>query len=322
MADFSTPLNLGYPIFLLTPFVIPLVRILINKIFRNRTISSAALPSLHYKNYPTSFIETARRPILLSLSMLTLIFIAVGASRPYRVHTIVDEQSRRNLMLVLDVSESMSTPDFSVNQYNVSRLQAVQSVMSTFIQQRAEDRIGLVVFGNGAFLQAPLTLDHKVVQALLEQLRPGIAGSGTAIGDGLGLGVKRLANLKNETRAIVLLTDGVNNSGKLNPIEAAKLAQTLGIKVHTIGVGSAAQADFDEATLKKIAKATNGAYFNAQDLGALRGVYDEINKLESSSESERRHNYTTEYYWIPALAALLCYGLYQILQRSILMVSP
>jgi Ca-activated chloride channel homolog len=209
-----------------------------------------------------------------------------------------------------------------VNQYNTSRLEAVQSVVSEFVEQRADDRVGLVVFGNGAFLQAPLTLDHKVILSLLEQLRPGIAGNGTAIGDGLGLGVKRTANLKTESRAIILLTDGANNSGKLNPIEAAKLAQKFGIKVHTIGVGSAAQADFDEATLKKIAAATNGVYFNAQDLSALKRVYDEIDKLESSSEKERQQNYITEYYWIPALAAIICYGLYQVLQRTVFMISP
>jgi Ca-activated chloride channel family protein len=323
MTNPNTPLILGHPIFLVIPIALPIVRLIINRFSTRTAVAYAALPDLSdNKKYPVDIRESARRPVLACLSVLTLIFMALGASRPYRVHTVVDEKSRKNLMLVLDVSESMSTPDFLTNQYTISRLEAVQSVVSQFVEQRADDRIGLVVFGNGAFLQAPLTLDHKVILSLLEQLRPGIAGNGTAIGDGLGLGVKRTANLKNESRAIILLTDGANNSGKLNPIEAAKLAQKFGIKVHTIGVGSAAQADFDEDTLKKIATATRGVYFNAQDLNSLRGVYNEISKLESSSEKERQHNYTTEYYWIPALAAILSYGLYQVLLRSVFMVSP
>lgn len=323
MSYSPNPLILGQPAFLLIPIAFPLLRIIIHRIIGKKAIAEAVLPYLSNDNkYPADFIENIRRPVLISLSMLTLFFVAFAASRPYRVHTIIDEKSRKNLMLVLDVSESMSTPDFVINQYSVSRLEAVQSVVSEFVEQRAEDRIGLVIFGNGAFLQAPLTLDHKVILGLLTQLRPGIAGNGTAIGDGLGLGVKRTADLKTESRAIILLTDGANNSGKLNPIEAAKLAQKFGIKVHAIGVGSAAQAEFDEAALKKIASTTHGVYFNAQDMNALKGVYDEINKLESSSEKERQHNYVTEYYWIPAIAAVICYGLYQVLKRSVFMISP
>jgi len=323
MSSSNNPLILGQPAFLLIPIAFPLLRIIIQRIVGRTRSVQAALPYVSNDNkYPIDVLESIQRPVSVSLSMLTLIFVGVAASRPYRVHTLVDEKARKNLMLVLDVSESMSTPDFLINHYNASRLEAVQSVVSKFVEQRGDDRIGLVIFGNGAFLQAPLTLDHKVILSLLAQLRPGIAGNGTAIGDGLGLGVKRTADLKTESRAIILLTDGANNSGKLNPIEAAKLAQKFGIKVHAIGVGSAAQAEFDEGALRKIAKTTNGVYFNAQDLNALKGVYDEINKLESSAEKERQHNYKTEYYWIPALAAIICYGLYQVLRRSVFMISP
>jgi Ca-activated chloride channel family protein len=323
MSEYSTPLSIEYPIFLLLPFLIPVLY----WIFRQRpgkgTKTNAILPTLpSEKGFPRSLREQLRQPVLITLSMLTIIFASIGASRPYSIKTIMTEEARKNLMLVIDTSESMATNDFYTYSETISRLKAAQNVVAQFVQQRARDRIGLVIFGHNAFLQTPLTLDHTVIQVMLQQLRPGIAGNGTAIGDGLGLAIKRIINLKNQSRAIILLTDGANNSGRLNPIEAAKLAHKFDIKVHTIGVGSTAHADYDEKTLRKISKITNGTHFNAKDLDTLRAVYAEINELESSIEEEKRYNFITEYYWISALMAIVCYGLYQVMQRSLFMIVP
>ncbi len=205
-----------------------------------------------------------------------------------------------DIMLAIDTSGSMRAQDFEVRGRRPDRLQVIKAVISDFIDTRVDDRIGMVVFGSNAYTQAPLTLDHEILQKFLERVEIGMAGDGTAIGDGLATAVKRLKEAPGKSHVVVLLTDGANNSGRIDPLAAAQAAKALGIRVHTIGVGSDGvapivqngrvfhiKADIDEVTLKGIADATGGVYRRAADTSALINVYKEIDKLEKVKREEK-----------------------------------
>ncbi|MBN8548035.1 MAG: VWA domain-containing protein [Deltaproteobacteria bacterium] len=279
-----------------------------------------------------------RTPILGILSFLFVIFLSIAAARPQKLTMLNSPYEARNIMLSIDISRSMSTDDFASKRGNISRMQGVKTVVSQFVTERGEDRIGLVVFGSSAFLQSPLTLDHKLLSEIVDHLEVGLAGDGTAIGDGLGLSLKRIQDLPGESKAVILLTDGVSNSGHVNPIKAAKVAKDLGVKVHTIGIGSAdtigslqggffsgqlrAQAEFDEATLKEIANITGGVYFNAGSIDGLTKVYDQIDRLDRTDAEEPQRQVVEEYFVEYAAAAFVCYLLYLLLARSVFLKVP
>ena len=199
-----------------------------------------------------------------------------------------------DIMLVVDTSESMKQRDLMVGEVPVNRLEAVREVVRDFIRKRVEDRLGLVIFGSEAFAQAPLTLDHEVLVEFLEDMTIGMAGPKTAIGDGIGVASNRLMSSASPSRVMILLTDGANTAGTVDPLQAAEAAKSLGIKIYTIGVAGKGElgflnlrlsssflgSDVDEATLKSIAEITGGRYFYAQDTESLREVYETINTLE------------------------------------------
>ncbi len=201
----------------------------------------------------------------------------------------------RDLMLALDLSESMRTPDFVVGGRAVDRFRVVRAVARDFTLHRTGDRVGLVLFGTRAFLQAPLTPDLETVAKLLDESEVGLAGQATAIGDALGLAVKHLHERPAGERVLVLLSDGESNAGVLDPKRAAELARDAGVRVYTIGVGTGngngrAQRrpvngphGADEATLREIAATTGGRYFRADDTESLVGVYREIDTLEPTT---------------------------------------
>ena len=224
----------------------------------------------------------------------------------------------RRLLLAVDVSGSMATPDMADGY---SRLQVVQKVAGDFIQRRHGDQVGLILFGTRPYIQAPLTADLGTVQQFLQEATVGVAGTQTAIGDAIGLAIKRLRDDRQKPGAkgdtvMILLTDGSNDAGELSPAEAAKLAADAGLRIYTIGVGAAAQEgifglgggndDLDEDTLKAIAKTTGGEYFRATDADALQKVYAQIDKLEPSAGREQWYRPSSEWYpWPLALALLL-----------------
>jgi Ca-activated chloride channel family protein len=222
----------------------------------------------------------------------------------------------RQLMLAVDVSGSMATPDM---ENNTSRLQVVQQVAGQFIQHRYGDQLGLILFGTQPYLQAPLTLDLKTVQTFLHEALIGVAGPETAIGDAIGLAIKRLkndatSNAKHSRMVMILLTDGGNNAGLMPPLDAAKLAADNGLRIYTIGVGAAVQqgmfgssgnTDLDEETLQSIAKITGGAYFRATDADALQQVYAQINTLEPAAGHPQWYRPSTEWFFWPLGLALL-----------------
>jgi Ca-activated chloride channel homolog len=222
-----------------------------------------------------------------------------------------------NIMLALDISPSMGINDMVWNRRAVSRFQIVQYTAMRFVQERSEDRIGLILFGERAFLLTPLTYDHQTVLHRLEDATVGLAGKSTSIGDALGIAIKRLQSVPQKGRVIILLTDGVNNSGVIAPLKAAELAKTEKIKVYTIGLGAPdsinsldqaffnrmPQAELDEQTLQQISQITHGQYFRATSLKSLEQIYQRIHQIEKISQDQTSARPQHEYYIWPLAVA-------------------
>ncbi|MEZ5672456.1 MAG: VWA domain-containing protein [Thiotrichaceae bacterium] len=227
------------------------------------------------------------------------------------------KQTGYDLMLALDLSESMNTPDFYTSQnQEISRFDAVKYVITPFVEKRAGDRLGLILFADQAYLQAPLTLDNQAVNVLIKRAMLGMAGQKTAIGDAIGLAVKKLRDRPESSRVLILLTDGENTAGKLDPIKAAELASQYKIQIYTIGIGSADNfgRGFDEKTLKQIANLTHGQYFPATSLDALAQVYQHIDITLKKTEAESRvYVQRTPLYHYPLLVAMTALLLLQLL---------
>lgn len=225
----------------------------------------------------------------------------------------------RDLMMAIDLSGSMGRDDFAVDGRQTTRLAVVKVTADDFIERREGDRVGLILFSNRAYLQAPLTFDRSVVRSLLDEAKVGLTGQETAIGDAIAIAVKRLRDRPAESRVLVLLTDGANNAGVMQPLQAAELAQDFGIRIYTIGVGAGQMVvqtafgqqlinpshDLDEASLKKIAQITGGRYFRAQDLKSLSGIYTELNRLEPASGDPVFLRPSVSLFHWPLAAALL-----------------
>jgi Ca-activated chloride channel family protein len=219
--------------------------------------------------------------------------------------------------MVMDISGSMLAEDLKPN-----RIDAAKEVARTFVEGRPSDRIGLVIFAGESFTQCPMTLDHGVLTNLLRQVKSGMVEDGTAIGLAIAQGVNRLKEGEAESRVMILLTDGVNNRGEIDPITAAQIAQTFGIRIYTIGVGTVGEApypvqtpfgiryqnvpvDVDEPTLRKVASMTGGRFFRATDNRSLKEIYGEIDQLEKTRIEVRSYRSYTELYYGWALAGLV-----------------
>lgn len=245
------------------------------------------------------------------------VLLVVATTRPVWLgEPIRLPASGRDLMLAVDVSGSMEESDMEVNGRRVNRLRAVQSVASEFIERRVGDRVGLILFGDRAYVYSPLSLDRDTVASLLSDALVGLAGQKTAIGDAIGLAAKRLQDSPSRERVLILLTDGVNTAGELTPDKAAELAATLGIRIHTIGFGGGPQtlggffqiqqAQIDERQLQAIAGQTGGRYFRARNTEELEGIYrllDDIEPVEVDALSVRPRREL--FIWPLAAAALL-----------------
>ena len=259
-------------------------------------------------------------PVVLKLGALTLAILALA--RPQERDVVRTRSAEGiDIMLVLDTSTSMRAEDFRPN-----RFEAARDVASEFIRGRVSDRVGLVVFAAKAYTQAPLTLDYAFLQQMLEEVRVGVIQDGTAIGTALAMAVNRLKRTEAESKVVILLTDGQNNRGEIDPITASEVAQTMGVRVYAIGVGSQGTAPFvidqpfvgqqrqmlpveiDEDMLRRVAQTTGGRYFRATSKRALRDIYDEIGQLETSKIDERIYTDIDERYplfLLPAFGSLL-----------------
>ena len=256
------------------------------------------------------------REALLWLGWATLI---VALARPQITgEPVLLPTTGRDLMLAVDISGSMSTEDLTLGRNRADRLTVVKTVVREFVQRRRGDRVGLVLFGSRAYLQSPLTFDLNTVETLLTEAPVGIAGGKTAIGDAIGLAVKRLRHRPSEGRVLILLTDGANNAGAVSPRRAAQLAAVTGIRIHTIGVGRAParqladsgrvtspSSGLDEATLADVARITGGDTFRAADTESLRAVYRRIDELEPVAQDAESYRPVSELYHLPLTVAAL-----------------
>jgi Ca-activated chloride channel family protein len=263
---------------------------------------------------------------LAALTYLAVALFIVALARPQlgRVTTRV-QATGVDIMLVLDVSRSMLAEDFTIGNRRANRIDAVKLVTEQFIRERPNDRIGLVAFAGRPYLVSPLTLDHDWLIRNLERLRIGLVEDGTAIGSAIASAANRLKDKEAKTKLIVLLTDGDNNAGKVQPLTAAEAAKALGIRIYTIGAGTEGEAPFpltnqfgrtvyrnvlvkfDEKTLQEIATMTSGQYFRATDTNSLQTIFGEIDKLEKSKvEVEKTAHYRDLFMWflIPGLACV------------------
>ena len=258
----------------------------------------------------------------LLLNLITWGAILLAIARPQWIDEPIElPTSGRDLLLSIDISGSMEEEDLKLQGRHVNRLVVVKSILTEFIEKREGDRIGLVLFGEKAYLQTPLTFDLTTVKHMLDETEIGLAGaSRTAIGDGIGLSIKRLQERPAENRVLILLTDGRNNSGALDPIEAAKLAKHAGIKIYTIGVGADKQirrsllfgtqtfnpsAELDEVTLKAVAKHTGGQYFRARSSEELAQIYSLLDTLEPVEDEPEIYRPIQSLYHYPLLLALI-----------------
>ncbi|MEH6471724.1 MAG: VWA domain-containing protein [Halopseudomonas sp.] len=255
---------------------------------------------------PASASRSQRAVSRQRIGMLWLIWccLLLSAARPMWVgEPLPVALSGRDLMLAVDISGSMGAEDMQLDDNTVDRLVAVKAVLSEFIQRRPGDRLGLILFGTQAYIQTPLTFDHRSLNQLLQEAQIGFAGDQTAIGDAIGLGIKRLSKPGSDQngRVLILLTDGANTAGQVEPLDAAAMAAEQQIKVYTMGFGADEMlvrslfgvrkvnpsADLDETTLQAIAEQTQGRYFRARDIDELQQIYQLLDQLEPSQRDEQ-----------------------------------
>ena len=283
-------------------------------------------------------VRTARpllRHLLFVLRMAAFALIIVVLARPQssnRWESVTTEGI--DIVMALDISGSMLAQDFKPD-----RLEAAKNISTQFIAGRSNDRIGLVIFSGESFTQCPLTTDHASLINLFKNVHNGMIEDGTAIGLGLANSVSRIKDSDAISKVVILLTDGVNNRGSIEPMTAAEIAKTFGIRVYTVGIGTRGMAphpvptpfgvqyrdmptDIDEALLKKIAEMTDGLYFRATDNNALVKVYEEIDRMEKSKISVQEHHKKTEEYLKFALAAALLLLLEILLRYTVLRNYP
>ncbi|WP_165731994.1 VWA domain-containing protein [Polaribacter sp. 20A6] len=298
------------PEFLWLLIIIPLVAVW-HFFMRKKDAAVLTMPSI--KGFKTDSLLSKLKPLLYLLRILALVAIIVALARPRNVSVSKKTKSNKgiDIVMAIDVSASMLAKDLKPN-----RLEALKKVAIDFVDRRPNDRIGIVVYAGESFTQTPITSDKGIVKRTISELQWGQLEGGTAIGMGLGSAVNRLKESSAKSKVIILLTDGVNNTGNIDPRTATELAKELEIKTYTIGLGTNGMADFpyskdprtgklqfrklpveiDEELLKEIATETQGKYFRATDNESLKEIYDEIDKLEKTKIEEfKYYNYQEKY---------------------------
>lgn len=287
-----------------------------------------------FEGFPATWKERLRHlPAILRALAVGLLIVALARPQTYSSGENVSTEGI-DIVMALDISGSMISEDLKPN-----RVEAAKKVIDHFIDGRPNDRIGLVVFARQAFTQCPLTIDHNVLKKLLSKVEPGMVPDGTAIGNGIADAVNRLKDSKAKSRVIILLTDGVNNAGEIDPQTAAEIAKTFGIRIYTIGVGTEGEAPYpvqtpfgkryqmvpvqiDEGLLQKIADVTGGEYFRATDNKTLRNIYNKIDKLEKTKIEVTSYRNAKELFYGWLGGGLLLLFLEIALSRTVLKKIP
>lgn len=296
------------PLFLVFLVVIPP---LIYVYFRSRGTNQVVFPSLEaLKKIKPSFAQRYRHILIILRSTAIVLFVIAMARPQYGNKQTKVTTEGIDIVLAVDVSGSMLAEDFEIAGRRYNRLHVVKQVVKDFIMKRTNDRIGLVVFAGRPYTQCPMTLDYGMLLQLLDKVEIGMVEDGTAIGSALGSSIERLKNAKAKSKVIILLTDGRNNSGEIDPFTAAEIARTFGIKIYAIGAGTKGLApfpafdifgnkvmkqvkvDIDDDALREIARITDGNYYRATDTESLKEIYGQIDKLEKTESDVTQY---TEY---------------------------
>lgn len=271
--------------------------------------------------------------LLMGFKLLAIACILFAIARPQLVKITTEiEIPGIDILLAVDISGSMKAMDFTVEGKASNRLEAVKKVLGEFIDKRPNDRIGLIAFGGQPYLVSPLTMDHDWLKNRLASLQIGMVGEKTtAIGSAIGAGVNRLRDRESKSRVIILLTDGMNNAGKVQPLIAAEGAETLGIKIYTIGAGTHGKApipvvdrlgrksmmkvdvDIDEETLDRVAEVTNAKYFRATDTDTLQKIYNDIDIMETTAQKFKKYEKSKDIFYIPLFFVILFISLSMLL---------
>ncbi|MEN3943822.1 VWA domain-containing protein [Prosthecobacter sp. SYSU 5D2] len=296
--------------------------------------------------FPTSFIlrdlgfkaKSTRGGLTFGLVLLSLASAVIALARPQKVISHDEDKTEGiAICLTVDVSLSMLIEDFYIGGSPVNRLTAAKRVMRDFIRGRTSDRVGIVAFAGAPYQPCPLTLDHEWLESNLDRIQTGVMEDGTAIGSGLAAAARRLDKETVPSKVIILLTDGANNSGKLSPQDAARLAATLGQKIYTIAIGTpgvhmiplpngrvitSGRQEFDEGTLQEVARIGSGNFYMAQDLSALEDIFETIDRLEKTEIKRRSIVETEELFFYPAALAAALLGLALFLRLTLLNSAP
>ncbi len=296
-----------------------------------RHAGSTALPVPFYTALAAADAAPLSGPRWVRIAaLLVWLLLVLAAARPQYVGEQVEVPvTGRDVLMAVDISGSMRQEDMVFEGRRITRLLAVKAVAGEFLTRRVGDRLGLILFGSQAYLQTPLTFDRATTRTLLYEAEIGLAGRETAIGDALGLALKHLQQTESEQKVLILLTDGANTAGSVEPLEAARLAAGEGLTVYTIGIGADARqvntlfgrrwsnpsADLDEASLRQIAELTGGQYFRARSLQDLQSIYAQLDELEpAAADPEVFRPVSERFYWPlgAALAMALLLGLVQL----------
>lgn len=288
---------------------------------------------------PTWRVRLRKLPFILRLIILALFLLALAGPQSLLQETVYKAEGI-DIVLAIDASGSMAAEDFKVNGKRVNRLEVVKQVVKDFIDQRRNDRLGLVAFAGLAYAVSPLTTDHGWLTANLERIELNLIKGKTAIGSALASSIIRLQNSDAKSKVIILLTDGINNAGEVDPKDAAQAAQAFDIKIYTIGAGSRGEVpfptrdffgrrvyemvrmDLDEEMLKEVAQITDGQYFRATDAQSLKSIYDQINQLEKTEIEEFGFREVKEHFDKVLMAALALLLLEILLSNTLILKIP
>ena len=316
-----------YPYLIILLLIPPLVYLLLS----SKSKDSENLPTIYNPNLKRFAKAFGKKGHIISVkgkfNYLFFFFwslLVFALMHPQQIDKISKTKTKGyDIIMAVDLSRSMLALDFTSTFERKTRLDAVKEVATKFITDRQNDRIGLVLFGNSAYLQTPLTTDVTTVATMLESAEIGMAGKNTAIGDAIALSVKNLKDRQEGSRVLILLTDGTNTAGEINPLEAAEIAAEYGIKIYSIGVGTNASVPFpagdgrvvkvrvnmDESTLKRISEITSGQYFHAKNKNTLKNIYDRIDELEKTEAESTEIILRQQLYHYPLAAAIILLAL-------------